>query len=106
VDVSDEAVEKMLADSLEHAFEDMNERAFAEARLKAEEMLPAVRTGLQRAGTALTEEERVEISRCTDAVQVALASGAAPPLKKALAALDTSTQRLAAILVEQAMEKK
>ncbi|HEY6675357.1 MAG TPA: Hsp70 family protein, partial [Terrimicrobium sp.] len=35
VEVSDEAVEKMLSESLEHAFEDMNERAFAEACLKA-----------------------------------------------------------------------
>jgi len=103
VDVSDEAVEKMLADSLEHAFEDMNERAFTEARMKAEEMLPAVRTGLERARTELTEDERAEILRCTEAVQVALASGAAPPLKKAITALDAATQRLAAILVEQAM---
>lgn len=103
VDVSDEAVEKMLADSLENAFEDMNERAFTEAKLKAAEMLPAVRTGLARAGGELTEAERTEITRYTEAVEIALASGGAPPLKKALAALDAATQRLAAILVEQAM---
>ena len=39
VDVSDEAVEAMIADSLDHAFEDMNERVWTEAKLKAEEML-------------------------------------------------------------------
>jgi molecular chaperone DnaK len=103
VDVSDEAVEKMLEDSLEHAFEDMNERAFTEAQMKAAEMLPAVRVGLERAGALLTEAERAEIARCTAAVEAALAAGAAPPLKKALAALDEATQRLAALLVEQAM---
>ncbi len=103
VDVSDEAVEKMLADSLEHAFEDMNERALTEAKLKAAEMLPAVRLALERAGAHLTETERQDITRGTEAVEVALASGAAPPLKKALAALDQATQRLAAILVEEAM---
>jgi molecular chaperone DnaK len=105
VDVSDEAVEKMLADSLDHAFEDMNERAFTEAKLKAAEMIPAVRVGLERAGAELTEAERAQIAQCTEAVEVALASGAAPPIKKALAALDAATQRLAAILVEQAMRK-
>lgn len=104
VDVSDEAVEKMLADSLENAFEDMAERAFTEARLKATEMLPAVRMGLERAGHELTEAERGEIARAMEGVEIALASGAAPPLKKALAALDAATQRLAAILVEQAMK--
>jgi len=41
IDVSDEAVERMLADSLEHAFEDMNERAWVEAKVKADEMLAA-----------------------------------------------------------------
>ena len=39
VDVSDEAVEAMIADSLEHAFEDMSERVWTETRLKSEEML-------------------------------------------------------------------
>jgi molecular chaperone DnaK len=48
VEVSDAAVEKMLADSLEHAFEDMDDRQFAEACLKADEMLPAVESVLLR----------------------------------------------------------
>src|SRR5207302_2698885 len=42
VDVSDEAVERMLADSLEHAFDDMNERAWVEAKVKADEMVAAI----------------------------------------------------------------
>ena len=48
VEVSDEAVEKMLADSLEHAFEDMDERVFTEACLKADEMVPLIRDFLGR----------------------------------------------------------
>ncbi len=46
VDVSDEAVEAMLAESLEHAFEDMSERVWTETRLKSEEMLAAVEKAL------------------------------------------------------------
>ena len=58
VDVSDEAVEKMLEDSLEHAFDDVNERIFTEAKLKADELLPAVRRALEQVGAQLDVEER------------------------------------------------
>jgi molecular chaperone DnaK len=106
VDVSDEAVEKMLEESLEHAFEDMNDRVFTEAKLKAEEMLPAVRIALEQAGGALSAGERDEIARRVADVRSAMESGAAQPLKKAVAALDGATQRLAAILVERAMQAR
>ncbi len=53
VDVSDEAVEAMLADSLEHAFEDMSERVWTETRLKSEEMLAAVEKAFALAGDRL-----------------------------------------------------
>jgi molecular chaperone DnaK len=105
VDVSDEAVEKMLEDSLEHAFEDMNDRVFTEASLKAQELLPAVRLALGQVGAELPEADRAEISRCASEVEAALAAGGAPALKKAVAALDTATQHLAAILVEKAMRE-
>ena len=52
---------KMLSDSLEHAFEDMDERAFAEACLKADEMLPAVETALRTAWRTKSPQEREEI---------------------------------------------
>ena len=41
VDVDDGAVGEMVGASVEHAFEDMAERIFTEARMKAEELLPA-----------------------------------------------------------------
>jgi molecular chaperone DnaK len=104
VDVSDEAVEKMLEDSLEHAFEDMNDRAFTEAKLKAGEMLPAVRIALEQIGGELSDEERQTIASRVADVEAAIATGAAQPLKKAVAALDEATQRLAALLVERAMK--
>jgi molecular chaperone DnaK len=103
VDVSDEAVEQMLADSLEHAFEDMNDRVFAEAKLKADEMLPAVRQALAQVGADLAEEDRARIAGWVDEVGAALAEGGAPRMKKAVAGLDAATQGLAAMLVERAM---
>ena len=104
VDVSDEAVEKMLEESLEHAFEDMNDRVFTEAKLKADEMLPAVRVAMEQIGVELDAAEREAIANDVRAVEAAIATGGASSLKKAVAALDASTQRLAAILVEKAIK--
>jgi molecular chaperone DnaK len=106
VDVSDEAVEKMLGDSLEHAFEDMNARVFTEARLKAEEMLPSVGLALEHVGGRLSAEEREQIDRARAGVEAALAGGGAQQLKQAVALLDDATQRLATLLVETALEAR
>ena len=103
IDVSDEAVEKMLEESLEHAFEDVNDRIFTEAKMKAEELLPAVQKALAQVGSDLSEDERGAISACVSEVERALALGAAQPLKAANAALDEATQRLATLLIERAM---
>lgn len=100
VEVSDEAVEKMLADSLEHAFEDMDERVFTEACLKADEMLPAVAHALERLGGEVADDVRGEIAGLVAKVQQARESQSASRLKKALAELDALTEPLAAQLVE------
>lgn len=105
VDVSDEAVEKMIGESIEHAFDDMSERVFTEAKLKAQEMLPTVRKALALAGDALPAEDRAAIEQHIREVESALESGEAPRLKRATAVLDEGTQHLAAILVERAMEQ-
>jgi molecular chaperone DnaK len=104
VDVSDEAVEKMLAESLEHAFEDMSARVFTEAKIKSEEMLRAVQTALAQVGAELSEAERADIAAKQTEVEAALAAGEAQRLKRANAALDETTQSLAALLIERAMK--
>ncbi len=103
VEVSDEAVEKMLGDSLEHAFEDMDERIFTEARLKADEMLPAVATALDTLGPDVTADERTSIATLCATVEGAVANRNTSMLKKALADLDAATQPLAVRLVEKAL---
>jgi molecular chaperone DnaK len=105
VDVSDDAVEQMIASSLEHAFDDMSERVFTEARLKAEEMLPAVRAALDQLGDAVDAPSRESIARLMAEVQSALDSREVQRLKRANAALDEGTQHIATLLIEQAMEE-
>ncbi|MCX6968883.1 MAG: Hsp70 family protein [Verrucomicrobia bacterium] len=103
VEVSDEAVEKMLGDSLEHAFEDMDERVFTEACLKADEMLPAVDAALLQLGSAIGEGERAALSVLINKVRSAQADKSSSRLKSALAALDEATQPLATLLIEKAL---
>jgi molecular chaperone DnaK len=102
VNVDDQSVETMISQSVEHAFTDMAERVFTEARLKAEELLPAVESALAQ-GLA-TENERGEIEAAARAVRATLSAGAANPLKAAVQRLDSATEALAARLVEQAMD--
>ena len=103
VDVEDAAVEAMVGESVEHAFEDMAERIFTEAKMKAEELLPAVAMVLEQ-GLA-TAEETAEIDAAVAEVGKALAGNAANPLKAAVRRLDMATEALAARLVEKAMEE-
>ncbi|MEO7165464.1 MAG: Hsp70 family protein [Spartobacteria bacterium] len=103
IDVSDEAVEAMLADSLEHAFEDMSERVWTETRLKSDEMLEAVEKALHLAGAGLAVEERGEIVRLAGEVHEAMATHEVARLKTANGALDEATQGLAALIVERAI---
>ncbi len=103
VDVSDEAVEAMIADSLEHAFEDMSERVWTETRLKSEEMLEAVEKALRLAGERLPPRERKQIEQLTGKVREAMQTHETARLKAANGALDEATQSLAALIVEQAM---
>jgi molecular chaperone DnaK len=104
VDVSDEAVEAMISESLDHAFEDMSERVWTEAKLKSEEMLNAVDAAFERIGESLDSSERDTILLAAGHVREALASNDARKLKAANAALDDATQGLAAALVEKAIQ--
>ena len=102
VDVAEARVEKMVSESVEFAFEDMGARIFEEARLKADELLPAVEVALGQLGGHLESEERQVIEKARDAVVSAIASGSGPRLKAAVEELDGATEALAAMLVDLA----
>ena len=104
VDVSDEAVEAMISESLEHAFEDMGERVWTEAKLKAEEMLGAVETALARVGDSIGAGEKEAIFNAAELVREALRTSDTRRLQAANSMLDQATQELAARVIQQAME--
>lgn len=108
VDVDDAEVEEMVSESIEHAFDDMNERIWTEAKLKSEELLPAVDTALELVGIQLDDEEKAQIEATAKTVRGMLDRGEkdAAALKQANQALDEATQTLAALLVEAAFSEE
>jgi molecular chaperone DnaK len=104
VDVSDEAVEAMISESLDHAFDDMSERVWTEAKLKAEEMLVAVDAAFERVGDSIDPTEKKTILSAAANLREALATTDTKKLQAANAALDDATQGLAAAVVEKAMQ--
>lgn len=105
VDVDDDKVERMVSESVEYAFDDMAERVFTEAKLKAEELLPAVEQVLAQGGGLVSDDEVAEIRAAADAVKAALEAQQANPLKAAVQELDRATEAVAARIVEKAMEE-
>jgi molecular chaperone DnaK len=103
VDVADEAVEKMIAESLDHAFDDMAERLWAETVLKSNELLPAVRSALTLVGDQIEPDEQRKINALVQEVETALKSRDARRLKQANTDLDEGTQQLATLLIDRAM---
>ena len=103
VDVSGEAVETMLTESLEHAFEDVSERVWTETTLKADEMMAAVDLALQIVGGKIDILQKKKILQLADEVRRGIESHQANQLKEAIETLDAATQDLAALVVESAM---
>src|SRR5262249_18537010 len=73
VDVEDAAVQEMVEQSVEHAFEDLAARRWIEARLKAEELLNATGKALADAGTEIEPGYKAEIEASLEEVKRALA---------------------------------
>jgi molecular chaperone DnaK len=90
---------------VEHAFDDMHERQWTAAKLKAEELLDAVAAALPAAGDAVDGDTRKAIEYADGEVRAALAAEDLIRLKSANHQLDTATEALAAIIVERAMEQ-
>ena len=111
VDVDDAAVQQMVEESVEHAFDDLKARQWIEAKLRAEETVKATRNGLVECGGELPDAQRAQIEMTLGAVEALLAAedtqtkiGEPVKLKAANAALDQATQPLAEILMDRAME--
>src|SRR6266581_3886307 len=105
VDVDDAAVQQMVEESVEHAFEDLAARRWIEAKLKAHQLVAATRNGLADASQEITSEYRSQVEDVLRRVEESLVAenaetkiGDTKRLQSACAALDEATKPLAEIL--------
>jgi molecular chaperone DnaK len=104
VDVKDEDVEKMVAESVEHAFDDLAQRQWIETKIKSGTMLVATRKALAQVGALIVPEEVKEIEVLMHNVEAALEKENLADLKASNAALDQGTAALADLMMDLAME--
>ena len=111
VDVEDTEVQKMVEESVEHAFDDWRARQWIEAKLRATETVKATRSGLVECAPELDENYRKQVEAGVAAVESLLASedpqtkvGDPMKLKAAAAVLDEITKPLAEIMMDKVME--
>jgi molecular chaperone DnaK len=110
VDVDDSAVQKMVEESVEHAFDDLAARRWIEAKLKANETLIATKNALANCADEIEKDYRGKIESAACEVEIVLAtenpdgSGDLKKLQTAITALDEITKPLADLLMDKAME--
>ncbi|HEV2692103.1 MAG TPA: Hsp70 family protein, partial [Verrucomicrobiae bacterium] len=110
VDVDDAAVQQMVEESVEHAFEDLAVRRWVEAKLKANETLAATKNALASCVGEIEESYVEQVTAAAQTVEAALATeneagaGDLKRLQSSVAALDEVTKPLADFLMDKAME--
>jgi molecular chaperone DnaK len=110
VDVEDSAVQKMVEESVEHAFDDLAVRRWVEAKLKANETLAATKNALATCPDEVERGYRAQIELAVRDVERVLSeakpdgSGDFKKLQSAISALDEITKPLADFLMDKAME--
>jgi molecular chaperone DnaK len=110
VDVNDSAVQKMVEESVEHAFDDLAARRWIEAKLKANETLTATKSALANCADEIEKDYRKKIESAACEVEIVLAtenpdgSGDLKKLQTTITALDEITKPLADLLMDKAME--
>src|SRR2546426_338884 len=111
VDVDDAEVQKMVEESVEHAFEDLRARQWIEAALRARQTMAAARKGRVECAAEIDADYRTKVEQALKTVENLVADGEAATqpgdaakLKAALTALDEVTQPLADLMMDKAME--
>ena len=109
VEVDDAEVQQMIEESVEHAFDDIEERRWIEAKLRAEQTKAATRKGLKSFSGELADDQRGAIEAALAVVESLLAklgrgeAVTAAEFKEANGTLDEATQPLAELMMDRVM---
>jgi molecular chaperone DnaK len=111
VDVEDSEVQKMVEESVEHAFDDLRARQWIEAKIRAGETIMATRKTMAEYASELEADYKKQLDAALEEIESALASedpktktGDPKKLKEANAKLDEVTKPLADHAMDKAME--
>ena len=111
VDVDDADVQQMIEESVEHAFDDIEERRWIEAKLRLEQTTAATLKGMEAYGSDLPEDQQREIEIALTEAESLLSEkekgGAltAASLKEFNSKLDSVTKPLADLMMDKVMEQ-
>ncbi len=103
--LTDEEVEKMLIDSLEHADDDVRLRLLAEAKVEADRLVASSERALADDGDLLTPSERTPIEAALSALRSAAQGTDQEAIHLASARLDEVTQELAKRRMDRAIQR-
>jgi len=102
--LSDEAVEQMLIDALDHGEEDFEKRRLADARVESERVLHATEKALAADADLLEPAERDRIEAVTSALRGAISRTSASAIQAELDALDAATHAWAGRRMNRAVQ--
>ncbi len=103
--LTDEEVEKMLLDSIEHADEDVRLRLLAESKVEAERMAAAADQALEEDGDLLSPVERGRVEAAVAALRAAATGQDAAAIQAATGKLDEASQELARRRMDRAIQR-
>jgi molecular chaperone DnaK len=111
VNVDDAAVQQMVEESVEHAFEDLAARRWIEAKLKAKELISATSKALKDCAGDLEPNYKSQVEDALRKLETLAAleepsteTAELKQLQSACAALDEITKPMAEVLMDRAME--
>ncbi|MDG2125903.1 MAG: Hsp70 family protein, partial [Verrucomicrobiales bacterium] len=104
IDVDDSAVESMIEESIEFAFDDLAERKHVELRQKAEELISSVDIALEKLGDKLGQTVRDQILEAASATRQCLDQRDDERLPGAINHLEKVTDPVAALLLERLLD--
>ncbi|MFW5738794.1 MAG: Fe-S protein assembly chaperone HscA [Myxococcota bacterium] len=103
--LTDEQVEDMLLDALDHGEEDLAARRLAEQRVEAQRMLMATKQGLAVDGDLLNVVEKAHVLTAVDQLEAAAKGTSAAAIESAIANLDALTKPWAGRRMDRAIAK-
>jgi molecular chaperone HscA len=101
--LTDEEIEAMLLDALDHGEEDFEKRKLAERRVEGQRILSATRGAIEKDDDLLEEGERAAIEAAMDALSRAIAGDHAGRILAAIEGLDAATKPWAGRRMDRAI---